>query len=278
MGVDQASDGRAAGGRTPVALSIAGSDSGGGAGIQADLKAFASCGVHGTTAITAITAQNTVGVLGVEPVSPQMIEAQVEAVASDIGVDAIKVGMLGSAPTAMAVVRALGLTEGPPVVVDPVMVAESGAALLDPEARDVLIAEVLPKAMVATPNIPEARELTGLGEGADQEELARAVLALGPAAVVVTGGHSVEGVDLLVTGESVVRIEGDLHPSGTSHGSGCTHSSALAAGLARGLDVEDSARLARRVASRAVLDGLREVGAGAGPVDALGIRVRSVEA
>lgn len=278
MGVDQGSDGRTTGGRTPVALSIAGSDSGGGAGIQADLKAFASCGVHGTTAITAITAQNTIGVSGVEPVSPQMIEAQVEAVASDIGVDAVKVGMLGSAPTAMAVARALGLTEGAPVVVDPVMVAESGAALLDPAARDVLIAQVLPKATVATPNIPEARELTGLGEGADQQELARAVLALGPAAVVVTGGHSDEGVDLLVAGESVVQIEGDLHPSGTSHGSGCTHSSALAAGLARGLDIEESARLARRVASRAVLDGLRDLGGGAGPVDALGIRVRSGEA
>lgn len=278
MGVDQGRDGRAAGGRTPVALSIAGSDSGGGAGIQADLKAFASCGVHGTTAITAITAQNTVGVLAVEQVSPQMIESQVEAVASDIGIDAVKVGMLGSAPTAAAVARALRLTEGAPVVVDPVMVAESGAALLDPAARDVLISEVLPKAAVATPNIPEARELTGLGEGADQQELAQAVLALGPAAVVVTGGHSDEGVDLLVTGESVVRIEGDRHPSGTSHGSGCTHSSALAAGLARGLDVEESARLARRVASRAVLDGLRDLGAGAGPVDALGIRVRTGEA
>ncbi|MFM8792229.1 MAG: bifunctional hydroxymethylpyrimidine kinase/phosphomethylpyrimidine kinase [Solirubrobacterales bacterium] len=266
------------GGSTPVALAIAGSDSGGGAGIQADLKAFASCGVYGTTAVTAITAQNTVGVEGVEPVSPSMIEAQVEAVVSDIGVDAVKVGMLGTAPTAVAVARALGSTGNAPVVVDPVMVAESGAALLDHAAREVLITEVLPRATVATPNIPEARELTGLDEGSGQEELARAVLGLGPTAVVVTGGHSEEGVDLLLTGESIIRIEGEIHPAGASHGSGCTHSSALAAGLALGLDVEQAARLARRVASQAVLDGLRDVGAGAGPVDALGIRTRSADA
>lgn len=265
------------GGSTPVALAIAGSDSGGGAGIQADLKAFASCGVYGTTAVTAITAQNTVGVEGVEPVSPSMIEAQVEAVVSDIGVDAVKVGMLGTAPTAVAVARALGSTGNAPVVVDPVMVAESGAALLDHAAREVLITEVLPRATVATPNIPEARELTGLDEGSGQEELARAVLGLGPMAVVVTGGHSEEGVDLLLTGESIIRIEGEIHPAGASHGSGCTHSSALAAGLALGLDIEQAARLARRVASQAVLDGLRDVGAGAGPVDALGIRARSAD-
>ncbi|MFM9149262.1 MAG: bifunctional hydroxymethylpyrimidine kinase/phosphomethylpyrimidine kinase [Solirubrobacterales bacterium] len=266
------------GGSTPVALAIAGSDSGGGAGIQADLKAFASCGVYGTTAVTAITAQNTVGVEGVEPVSPSMIEAQVEAVVSDIGVDAVKVGMLGTAPTAVAVARALGSTGNAPVVVDPVMVAESGAALLDHAAREVLITEVRPRATVATPNIPEARELTGLDEGSGQEELARAVLGLGPTAVVVTGGHSEDGVDFLLTRDSVVRIEGEIHPAGASHGSGCTHSSALAAGLALGLDVEQAARLARRVASQAVLDGLRDVGAGAGPVDALGIRTRSADA
>ncbi|MFM9078207.1 MAG: hydroxymethylpyrimidine/phosphomethylpyrimidine kinase, partial [Solirubrobacterales bacterium] len=205
-------------------------------------------------------------------------EAQVEAVVSDIGVDAVKVGMLGTAPTAVAVARALGSTGNAPVVVDPVMVAESGAALLDHAAREVLITEVLPRATVATPNIPEARELTGLDEGSGQEELARAVLGLGPTAVVVTGGHSEEGVDLLLTSESVIRIEGEIHPAGASHGSGCTHSSALAAGLALGLDVEQAARLARRVASQAVLDGLRDVGAGAGPVDALGIRARSADA
>lgn len=260
-----------AGDRVPVALSIAGSDSGGGAGIQADLKAFAACGVHGTTAVTAITAQNTVAVEAVEAVSPEMILAQVEAVVTDIGVDAVKVGMLGDAPTASAVGRALGSTGEAPVVVDPVMIAESGATLLEPGARASLIAEILPLATVATPNIPEARALTGLGEGAGQEELARAVLGLGPDGVIVTGGHSDEIVDLLVTPDSVVRIEGTIHPGGASHGSGCTHSSALAAGLARGLGLEDAARLARRIASRAVGQGVRGLGSGAGPVDALGI-------
>lgn len=258
--------------RVPVALSIAGSDSGGGAGIQADLKAFAACGVHGTTAVTAITAQNTVAVTAVEPVPPAMILAQVEAVASDIGVDAVKVGMLGSEVTVDAVCEALGSIQGPPVVVDPVMIAESGAPLLEPDARDALIARLLPLANVVTPNIPEARSLTGLGEHADQEELARAMLDLGPDAVVVTGGHSEEGVDILVSGDSTIRIAGEMHPSGSSHGSGCTHSSALAAGLARGLDLEAAARLARRIASGAVGNGLRELGSGAGPVDALGIR------
>lgn len=259
--------------RVPVALSIAGSDSGGGAGIQADLKAFAACGVHGTTAITAITAQNTVAVTAVEPVPPEMILAQVEAITHDLEVDAVKVGMLGSAVTAGAVGQALELSQGPPVVVDPVMIAESGAPLLAPEAREVLVTGVIPRATVVTPNIPEARSLTGLGEGADQEELARAVLDLGPGAVVVTGGHSEEGIDLLVTGDSTVRIEGERHPSGASHGSGCTHSAALAAGLARGLDLEGAARLARRVASTAVGQGLRGIGQGAGPVDALGLRL-----
>ena len=258
--------------RVPVALAIAGSDSGGGAGIQADLKAFAACGVHGTTAVTAITAQNTVAVTAVEPVPPAMILAQVEAVASDIGVDAVKVGMLGSEATVEAVCEALGSIQGPPVVVDPVMIAESGAPLLEPDAREALVGRLLPLATVVTPNIPEARSLTGLGEQADQEDLARALLDLGPGAVVVTGGHSEEGVDLLATGDSTIRIEGESHPSGASHGSGCTHSSALAAGLARGLDLEAAARLARQVASTAVGNGLRELGSGAGPVDALGIR------
>jgi len=258
--------------RVPVALSIAGSDSGGGAGIQADLKAFAACGVHGTTAVTAVTAQNTVAVTAVEPVPPAMILSQVEAVLGDIGVDAVKVGMLGSVVTATAVADALDLIQDSPVVVDPVMIAESGATLLESEAREVLITRVLPRATVATPNIPEARSLTGLEEGATQEELAEAVLDLGPDAVVVTGGHSDQGVDLLLTGDSRILIGGEMHPSGASHGSGCTHSSALAAGLALGFDLEGAARLARRIASAAVGHGLRELGGGAGPVDALDVR------
>jgi hydroxymethylpyrimidine/phosphomethylpyrimidine kinase len=251
----------------PTVLSIAGSDSGGGAGIQADLKAFARCGVHGMTAITAITAQNTVGVSAVEPVSPAMIVAQVRAVAEDIGVDAVKIGMLGTAETVDAVIAALGHIGGAPVVVDPVMVAESGATLLDDEARAALVDRLLPLAAVVTPNLPEARALTGAGEGDSQEELAREVLALGPQAVVVTGGHSERNVDLFYDGREAVPIEGERHPGGASHGSGCTHSSALAAHLALGESTLEAARAARRIASDAVGAGLRDLGEGPGPVD-----------
>ena len=253
--------------RVPAVLSIAGSDSGGGAGIQADLKAFARCGVHGMTAITAITAQNTVGVEAVEAISPQTIVAQVGTVAEDIGVDAVKIGMLGTAETVDAVVEALGLLGEVPVVVDPVMVAESGAILLDDDARAALIERLLPLATVATPNIPEARALTGGAEGESQEDLAREVLALGPRAVVVTGGHSERLVDLFFDGRESAEIGGERHPDGAAHGSGCTHSSALAAYLALGGSPLDAARKAREVASAAVAHGLHEIGDGPGPVD-----------
>ncbi len=258
--------------RIPAVLSIAGSDSGGGAGIQADLKAFARCGVHGMTAITAITAQNTVGVQGVETVAPEMIVAQVRAVAEDIGVDAVKIGMLGTAATVDAVVEALGRVGEAPVVIDPVMVAESGAVLLDEEARWALVERLLPLTAVATPNIPEARELTGADAGATQEELARAVIALGPKAAVVTGGHSEDVVDLFFDGRQLVEIPGERHPDGAAHGSGCTHSSALAAFLARGEEPLEAARRSREIASEAVANGRREIGAGPGPVDVLGLR------
>ena len=254
-----------------VCLSIAGSDSGGGAGIQADLKAFARAGVHGATAITAITAQNTVAVTRVEPVSPATIVAQVRAVVEDIGVDAVKIGMLGSATTAAAVGEALDLLpDGTPVVVDPVMVAESGARLLEPDAQAALVELVVARATVVTPNLPEARVLAA-DDTADVEALARAVHALGPGAVVVTGGHRDEAVDLLFDGERVVEIPGERYADGAAHGSGCTHSSTLAARLALGDDLESAAREAKRVAAEAVRDGLREVGRGAGPVDVLGI-------
>jgi hydroxymethylpyrimidine/phosphomethylpyrimidine kinase len=259
--------------RVPAVLSIAGSDSGGGAGIQADLKAFARCGVYGMTAITALTAQSTVGVSAVEAVSPAMIVEQVRAVADDIGVDAVKIGMLGDEATIAAVEEALALVGDAPVVVDPVMVAESGAVLLDPNAKEALVERILPRAAVATPNIPEARELTGLGGDASQEELARAVRELGPDAVVVTGGHGADGNDLFFDGEAV-EIGGERHPEGASHGSGCTHSSALAALLALGRSPLEAARGARAIASEAVGAGLRGLGAGAGPVDALGPRLR----
>jgi len=259
--------------RIPAVLSIAGSDSGGGAGIQADLKAFARVGVHGMTAITAITAQNTVGVEAIEPVSGEMLLDQIAAVSEDIGIDAIKVGMVGRANAIEGVVAALALIvkNDPPVVVDPVMVSESGSVLLDPEARETLIVRLLPMATVATPNIPEARVLTGLGEEATQEELARAVHALGSEIAVVTGGHSQDMVDLYFDGAEIVEISGERHPDGAAHGSGCTHSSALAAFLALGEPPLEAARKARVIASEAVRDGLRKIGKGAGPVDVFGL-------
>src|SRR3954468_21898423 len=258
-------------GRLRVCLSIAGSDSGGGAGIQADLKAFARAGVHGTTAITAITAQNTVAVTAVEAVSPAMIVAQVRAVVEDIGVDTVKVGMLGSVASARAVGEAFDLlAPGTPIVVDPVMVAESGSRLLDPDAQTALVELVVSRATVVTPNLPEARVLAG-DDALDGATLARAVRALGPQAVIVTGGHREEAVDVLFDGEQVVEIAGERYAGGAAHGSGCTHSATLAARLALGDDLPSAAREAKRVASEAVRDGLREIGRGAGPVDVLGI-------
>lgn len=260
--------------RPPVCLTIAGSDSGGGAGIQADLKAFAACGAHGCSAITALTAQNTVGVTGIHPVPGEFIVEQVAAVVGDLGVDAVKIGMLGSAAATRAVARALELVPaGVPVVLDPVMVAESGARLLDPDAHGALVELLLPRATVVTPNLPEARALTGR-EDLDGEELARAVAALGPQVVVVTGGHRDEATDVVLDGTTTTLVPGPRHPDGAAHGSGCTHASALAAHLAHGFTPVEAARAARVVAGDAVLHGLRELGAGAGPVDVLDVRAR----
>jgi hydroxymethylpyrimidine/phosphomethylpyrimidine kinase len=267
--------------RVPRVLSIAGSDSGGGAGIQADLKAFAACGVHGMTAITAITAQNTVGVIAVHAIPPDVIEAQVQAVREDIGVDAVKIGMLGDIATIEAVSRALdALPPATPAVLDPVMVAESGAQLLDPSARRALVEQLLPRATVVTPNVPEALALVGRDLDAenapssrdlDPEALAHAIHDLGPGAVVVTGGHREEPVDVFYDGRRLETIAGERHPVRAAHGSGCTHSSALAARLAWGDDPLSAARFARELAGRAVRDGLEEIGTGPGPVDVLGL-------
>ena len=276
--------------RIPAVLSIAGSDSGGGAGIQADLKAFAACGVHGMTAITALTAQNTVEVTGVHPVPGDFIVEQVLAVQSDIGVDAVKIGMLGTAETVEAVRQALELLpERVPVVIDPVMVAESGAVLLDEAARTALVNLLLPRATVITPNVPEARVLaragnvgrvTGTFEAPDEappERLIRALHCLGPAHVVITGGHREEATDLFYDGGTVTEIPGERHADGAAHGSGCTHSSALAAHLALGYTPLEAARAAKRVASEAVRHGLRGIGRGAGPVDSLDVAERTPE-
>jgi hydroxymethylpyrimidine/phosphomethylpyrimidine kinase len=264
--------------RIPRVLAIAGSDSGGGAGIQADLKAFAACGVHGMTAITAITAQNTVGVTRVHPIPPEVIVAQARAVQEDIGVDAVKIGMLGDLATIEAVADVIdGLPPGTPVVLDPVMVAESGAELLDPSACAALIDLLLPRVTVVTPNLPEARTLVARsgggapGDELDAPSLARAIHALGPTVVVVTGGHREQVIDVFFDGERLLELAGERHPDGAAHGSGCTHSSVLAARLAWGDQPLEAARVAKELTSRAVRDGLREIGRGAGPVDVLGI-------
>ncbi len=282
--------------RTPRALSIAGSDSGGGAGIQADLKAFARCGVHGMSAITAITAQNTLGVDAVHALPPEIVLAQIRAVVADIGVDAVKVGMLGSVETVHAV--ALALDELPaetPVVVDPVMVSESGARLLDRDAESALVAEILPRASIVTPNVPEARVLAGYAEqprqgeeiettseGGDGEAIAlvHAISSLGPGIVVLTGGHRAHAIDLFLERdgkvEQIVEITGERYPDGAAHGSGCTHSSVLAAQLALGYAPLQAAFTARALAGEAVADGLRDIGEGPGPVDVIGLaRMRS---
>jgi hydroxymethylpyrimidine/phosphomethylpyrimidine kinase len=252
-------------------LTIAGSDSGGGAGIQADLKAFARCGAHGMTAITAITAQNTVAVTGVWPLPPEAIVEQVRAVVGDIGVDAVKIGMLGTTETIDAVDRALDLIGDVPIVLDPVMVAESGSRLLDEDAADALRTRLLPRVTVVTPNLPEARVLGQAGEDTEPDDLARAIHALGPRNVVVTGGHREQAIDVFYDGDRLVELPGERYPEGAAHGSGCTHSSALAARLARGDDPLEAAKQAKRIASEAVRDGLRGIGEGAGPVDALGL-------
>jgi hydroxymethylpyrimidine/phosphomethylpyrimidine kinase len=273
----------------PAVLTIAGSDSGGGAGIQADLKAFARCGVHGMTAITALTAQSTVGVTGIHMVPGEFIVEQVRAVVDDIGVDAVKIGMLGTPEIVAAVREALALlAPGTPVVIDPVMVSESGATLLHEQARAALVEQLLPLATVITPNVPEARVLAGAAPASraafasddaeagsdDAEALARRLHALGPANVVVTGGHREAAVDVFFDGASLQRIEGVRHPDGAAHGSGCTHASALAAHLAIGFTPLQAAYAARRIAGEAIRDGLRHLGAGAGPVDVLSLTAR----
>ena len=253
----------------PRCLTIATSDSGGGAGIQADLKAFARLGCHGMSAIVALTAQNTTAVTAVHEAPPEFIRAQLDALFDDIGADAAKTGMLFSAPIIETVADFLG-RRAVPLVVDPVMVAASGAKLLRDDAISVLVERLLPLATVVTPNLHEACALAGVpysGE-ANREELAEAIHGLGAAAVVVTGGHGSEAVDWLFDGERHVPIPVERYGEETTHGAGCTHSASLAALLARGESLEDAARGAAEIATAAVRAGYR-VGAGSGPVDVL---------
>jgi hydroxymethylpyrimidine/phosphomethylpyrimidine kinase len=251
----------------PRVLTIAGSDSGGGAGIQADLKAIARCGGHGMTAITALTAQNTLGVTGIVETGPRFVRDQVEAVLDDLGADAVKTGMLFSAQIIEAVAAELA-GRGLPLVVDPVMMASSGARLLRDDAIEALIKQVFPLATVVTPNLPEAQALTGLATE-DRAALAERLVAMGAGAALVTGGHGAQPVDHLYDGRTHLPIPVTRHAVAATHGAGCTHSAALATGLAAGLSLEAAARQAAAVAADAVAHGLAGLGGGDGPVHAL---------
>ena len=261
----------------PRCLTIAGSDSGGGAGIQADLKAFAALGCHGMSAIVALTAQSTTEVRSLHEAPPEFIRDELEVVFDDIGVDAAKTGMLFSQRIVETV--AGFLADHPvPLVVDPVMVAASGAKLLQEDAVEALVGRLLPLATVVTPNLHEACALAGVrySDDANREELAGKIHALGASAVIVTGGHGTEAVDWLYDGEQHVPISVERHDSDATHGAGCTHSASLTALLARGESLEDAARGAARIASEAVRAGLTGIGAGSGPVDVLNLEaVRS---
>ena len=275
----------------PRCLTIAGSDSGGGAGIQADLKAFAAAGCHGTSVIVALTAQNTVGVKAVHEVPPAFVRAQLDAVFADIGVDSAKTGMLFSRELIETVADFLH-AHRVPLVVDPVMLASSGAKLLQDDAVDSLAEQLFPLATVVTPNLHEARALVAQShkasvggsqrhsedqvaqshKGLGRRDLAAAIHELGAPAVIVTGGHGDEAVDHLFDGERHVEIPVRRYDVRATHGAGCTHSATLAAHLARGSSVEDAARAAALAASEAVRHGLGELGSGEGPVDVLNVK------
>jgi hydroxymethylpyrimidine/phosphomethylpyrimidine kinase len=254
----------------PRVLTIAGSDSGGGAGIQADLKTFQELGVFGMSALTALTAQNTVGVHGVHEVPPDFVRAQIDAVIGDIGVDVIKTGMLSSTAIIEAVADCLRAHPGVPLVVDPVCASKHGHALLRPDAVEALAERILPLATVVTPNLGEVTILTGVEvrSAADLRAAAEAVRALGPRWALVKGGHleGPEAVDLLFDGRREVRVTAPRSPATDTHGTGCTLASAIAAHLAHGLDVEAAVRAAKDYVSGAIEHGLR-LGRGIGPVD-----------
>ena len=252
----------------PRCLTIAGSDSGGGAGVQADLKAFAAAGCHGTSAIVALTAQNTTGVTAVHELPADFVRAQLDAVYDDIGVDAAKTGMLFSRAVIETVADFLDGRDIP-LVVDPVMIASSGARLLPDDSLETLVSRLFPLATVVTPNLYEAEAFAGSGS---RRELAERIHELGAPAVVVTGGHGDEAVDHLFDGERHIEIPVERHDTTATHGAGCTHSATFAAALARGQSLEQAAREAARVAADAVRHGLAEIGAGDGPVDVLHLK------
>ncbi len=257
---------------TAIALTIAGSDSGGGAGIQADLKTFSALGVYGATVITALTAQNTLGVSGIHDIEPDFVRAQMDAVFSDLDVDAVKIGMLSRSDVIDAVAAGLEAHGARNIVLDPVMVAASGDPLLVPEAVDSLRAALIPLADLITPNLHEAARLVGGAVAGDEnamERQAESLLALGPGAVLLKGGHGggPESADLLVTGDERTWFKAPRRATQNTHGTGCTLSSAIAAGLARGDDLKTAISAAKTFISAAIIaaDNL-QIGAGHGPV------------
>ncbi len=261
---------------TPIAVTIAGSDSSGGAGIQADLKTFSALGVYGASVIAALTAQNTRGVSAIFDVPAHFVEEQIAAVFSDLNVGAVKIGMLSRPDVIEAVAAGLARFKQTNVVLDPVMVASSGDRLLAPEAVDVLTRVLLPRALIVTPNLPEAAALLDAPPARSESDMraqAERLLALGPKAVLIKGGHmdGAESVDLLVTENSFARLAAERIATRNTHGTGCTLSSAIAAGLAKGLELAEAVRAAKAylTAALAAADRLkigREDGQGSGPV------------
>ena len=253
-----------------TALTIAGSDSGGGAGIQADLKTFAAHGVYGTSAITAVTAQNTVGVMAWEPVSPHLVRAQIDAVARDIGADAVKIGMLANAAIVNVVADAIQSSGLKNVVLDPVMVAKGGDRLLEASAVEAIASRLLPMADVVTPNAPEAEVLADMAieSRAGMEEAGRRILARGPRVVIVKGGHleGPESVDLALTSDGVFELRGPRFATTNTHGTGCTLASAIAANLALGRPLREALSLAREYVEGAIRTA-PGIGAGHGPLN-----------
>ncbi len=254
----------------PVALTIAGSDSGGGAGIQADLRTFAALGCHGVSAITAITAQNTVTVTEILELPVGLLRAQIEAIVADLRPAAAKTGMLSSPEIIEAVARAVDERAIQPLVVDPVMVAKGGARLLQESAITALRSRLLPLATVLTPNLPEAEVLLGRSiHSLDQRRQAAAELGrMGPRAVVVKGGHAEDAIDVLYLDGTITLLEGRRVSTRDSHGSGCTFSAAICAGLARGLGIAEAVAQAKEFIQGAIEHGLR-LGAGHGPVNSM---------
>jgi hydroxymethylpyrimidine/phosphomethylpyrimidine kinase len=244
----------------PKALTIAGSDSGGGAGIQADLKTFSAFGVFGMSAITAVTAQNSLGVRGVHELPPELVALQIDAVLGDFGADAVKIGMLSSAPIIRSVAARLRAHRVERLVVDPVMVAKSGDTLLQFDAREALIAEILPQALVLTPNLHEASVLAEMPVEtvAEMQEAARRIHARGPRHVLVKGGHlKTDATDILWDGREITRFDAPRIESANTHGTGCTLSAAIAAGLARGRALPEAIREAKAYVGRAIQEGFQ---------------------